>query len=219
MRPTAGKAAFRPAQNGEPLRLVVRHAAARRAVRRGDRLHPLQEMRDLALRPVELDDQQRLHVERIAGVHEILGRVDRRPVHHLHAAGDDPGADDVGDAAPGVLARGEADQRGARRLRRAQDAHRHLGHDAEQALRAGHQAEQVVAVGIEMLAAEPDHLAGDQHHLDAEHVVGGQAVFQAVHAAGILRHVAADRAGDLRRGVGRIVEAAVGRRRWSRRDW
>ena len=75
-------------------------------------------------------------------------------------------------------------------------------------------AEQVVALGVEMLAAEPDHLAVDQHHLDAEHVVGGQAVFQAMHAAGILRDVAADRAGDLRGRIGRVVEALVLRRRW-----
>ena len=60
-----------------------------------------------------------------------------------------------------------------------------------------------------MLAAQPHDLAGHQHHLDAQQVVGGEAVFQAVHAAGILRHVAADRAGDLRAGVGRVIEALV----------
>ena len=92
-----------------------------------------------------------------------------------------------------------------------QDAHRDLGDDAEQPLRAGHDAEQVVALRVEMLAAEADDLAVHQHHLDAEHVVGGQAVFQAMHAAGILRDVAADRAGDLRGGIGGIVEAVAPR--------
>ena len=53
---------------------------------------------DLDARTVEFDDQQRLDIERIAGMDEILGGVDRRPVHHLHAARDDAGADDVGDA-------------------------------------------------------------------------------------------------------------------------
>ena len=104
---------------------------------------------------------------------------------------------------------GEADQHGARGLGLLQDAHRHLGDDAEQALRPGDDAEQVVALGIEMLAADADHFAGDQHDLAAEHVVGGHAVFQAVHAAGILRDVAADGAGDLRGGIGRVVEAFV----------
>ena len=60
-----------------------------------------------------------------------------------------------------------------------------------------------------MLAAQAHDLAGHQHHLDAQKVVGGEAVFQAVHAAGILRDVAADRAGDLRAGIGRVVEALV----------
>ena len=69
--------------------------------------------------------------------------------------------------------------------------------------------EQVVAVGVEMLAAEPDHVAVGQHHLQAEHVVGGEAVFQAVHAARVLGDVAADGAGDLRGGVGGVVEALV----------
>ena len=50
-------------------------------------------------------------------------------------------------------------------------------------------------------------LALDRHQLDADDVVGGQAVLQAVHAAGILGDVPADRAGDLARGVGRVIEA------------
>ena len=40
----------------------------------------------------------------------------------------------------------------------------------------------------------------------------GQAVLQAVHAAGVFRHVAADGAGNLAAGVGRVVQA-VGRSR------
>jgi hypothetical protein len=48
-------------------------------------------MIDLGLAAVELDDQQRLGVERIAGMDEFFGRMDRGPIHHLHAAGNDPG--------------------------------------------------------------------------------------------------------------------------------
>ena len=81
--------------------------------------------------------------------------------------------------------------------------------DAEQPLGAVHQAQQIVALGIQMLAAEADHRAIHQHDLQPEHVVGGQAVFQAVHAAGIFRHVAADGAGDLARRIGRVVEALI----------
>ena len=73
-------------------------------------------------------------------------------------------------------------------------------------------SEQVIAAGIEMLAAQPDHVAVHQHDLAAEHIVRGQSVFEAVHPAGILRHIAADGAGDLRGRVGRVVEAAMGNR-------
>ena len=58
-----------------------------------------------------------------------------------------------------------------------------------------------------MLAAEPDDLAVDQHHFEAENVVRRQPVFEAVHAARILRDIAADRAGDLARRIGRVIEA------------
>jgi len=97
----------------------------------------------------------------------------------------------------------------ARGLGLAQDAHGHLGDDAEQAFGAGDETEQIVTLGIEMLAADAQHLAGYQHDLAAEHVVGGHAVFQAMHAAGILRDIAADAAGDLRRRVGRVIEVLM----------
>ncbi len=164
-------------------------------------------MIDLGLRAVQLDDQQGLDIERVADLDEGLGGVDRRPVHHLHAARDDAGGDDRGDAIAGILGRGKADQQGARGGRFLQDAHGHLGDDAEQPLRAGHDPDQVVAGRIEMLAAEAHHLAVDQHHFEAEQVVGRQPVFQAVHPARILGDVAADRAGDLARRVGRVIEA------------
>ncbi|MND97322.1 hypothetical protein D3C80_896400 [compost metagenome] len=45
----------------------------------------------------------------------------------------------------------------------------------------------------------------------------GQAVLQAVHAAGVLRHVAADGAGDLRGRVRRVIEVE-GRRRLGNRQ-
>ena len=209
MRPTAGNAALRPGPEQEPLLFGARDAAGHGTADLRDCLDARDQVVDLGLRTVDLDDQQRLDVERIAGMHELLDRVDRRPVHHLHAAGDDARADDLAHAFAGILGRGKADQHGARAFRLLQDAHRDLGDDAQQALRAGDDAEQIVAAGIEMLAADADDLAGHQHQLAAEQVVGGHAVFEAVHAAGILRHVAADGAGDLRGRIGRVVEAGL----------
>ena len=164
-------------------------------------------MIDLGLAAVELDDQQRLDVERIAGMHELLDRMDRGPVHHLHAARDDAGADDLADAFAGVFGACKADQQCARGFRFFQDTDRDLGDDAQKALGAGDDAKQVIAAGIEMLAADAHDLAGDQHHFEAEQIVRGHAVFQAMHAAGIFRDIAADGAGDLRGRIGRVIEA------------
>ena len=77
----------------------------------------------------------------------------------------------------------------------------------EHALGADHDAKEVVARGIEMLAAEAHDLAVDRHHFDADDVVGREPVFEAMNPARILGDIAADRAGDLARRVGRIVEA------------
>ena len=60
-----------------------------------------------------------------------------------------------------------------------------------------------------MLAADLDHRAVDQHHRDAEEVVGGDAVFQAMRAAGVHGDVAGDGAGELARRIGRVEEARM----------
>ena len=95
------------------------------------------------------------------------------------------------------------------RTGRAQDAQGRLGDDAELALRADHQPEQVVAGRIQGVAADVHDRAVEQHHADAQNVVGGDAVFQAMGAAGVHRDIAADGAGELRRRVGGVEEAAV----------
>jgi hypothetical protein len=57
------------------------------------------------------------------------------------------------------------------------------------------------------MRAELDHLALDRHAAHAQHVVHGEPVLQAMHAAGVLGHIAADGAGDLARRIGRVVQA------------
>ena len=72
--------------------------------------------------PVELDDQERLDVERIARVDEYLRGMNRGAVHHFHASGDDAGADDLGDALARLFRGRESDQHRARGLRPLEDA-------------------------------------------------------------------------------------------------
>ena len=163
---------------------------------------------DLRVRALDLDDQHRLDIERVAGLGEGLADLDGRAVHVFQRHRDDAGADDRGDARARHRSRIETDQGRARALRLAQDAHRRLGDDAELALGAGDQAEQVIARRIEMRAAELDDGAIDEDHGDTEQVVGGDPVFQAMRPAGIHGDVARDRAGELARRVGGVEETA-----------
>jgi len=55
-------------------------------------------------------------------------------------------------------------------------------------------------------AAEPNALAPDQRQFDAQEIIRRQPVFETMNSAGVFRDIAADRAGDLARGIGRIIK-------------
>ena len=104
---------------------------------------------------------------------------------------------------------GKPTSKRARGLRLLQDTDGHFGDHAEQPFGACDHAEQIITRSIEMPAAEAKNFAGDQHDFATEHVVGGHAVFQAMHATGILRHVAADGAGNLRGRIRRVIKSRM----------
>jgi len=62
------------------------------------------------------------------------------------------------------------------------------------------------------IAAEANQLTVDGGDGQRGDVMHGQTVFQAMHAAGVLGHIAADGAGDLRRRVGRVEQTMRARR-------
>ncbi len=72
--------------------------------------------------------------------------------------------------------------------------------------------EPVVAGGVEMGAADVEDFAVDRDDLQAQQVVRGDAVFQAMRAARVHVDVAADHAGELAGRIGRVEEAFVGDR-------
>ena len=85
--------------------------------------------------------------------------------------------------------------------------------------RSDEDAEQIEAGASSSGAAEVHELAVRQHGLDAEHVVHGEAVLQAVRAARVLGDVAADRAHLLARRIGRVVVAEGRDLLRDRRGW
>jgi len=167
-------------------------------------------VRDFLVDPVYLAQQQRFAVERIACVNEGLGGLDGEAVHHLQPGGDDAGGNDVADRGAGLGHVVEGREHHLRALGARQQFHGDFGDHGQHAFRAGHERQQVVAGGIERLAADFEQLAGDGPCAQLEDVVHGQAIFEAVHATGVFRHVAADRTGDLRRGIGRVIQVMRG---------
>ena len=142
-----------------------------------------------------------------ASVHILLHCARGRLVHHFQPGRNDAGRDHGGGGVAGlfhVVERGEDHARG---LRLGHQLDRDFGSHCEHALGAHDQREQVIARRIERLAAEFDQLALDGAAAHTQHIVHGEAVLEAVHAARVLGYVAAHAAGDLRRGIGRIVEA------------
>ncbi len=116
-----------------------------------------EQRRDLVRRALDLDDQQRFDVERIAGLGEGLADMDRGLVHELDGDRNDAGGDDRRDrAGPRPRSVAKPSSIGRAPSACAQDAHRRLGDDAELAFRADDQPQQIVARLIEMVAADLD---------------------------------------------------------------
>ena len=92
MRPLAGNAFLRPLQNFR--RCASSRLTSMRVAPRADQHldHAADLLVDLLGRAVALAQQDRLGVEVVAGVHEVLDRGGHRLVHHLEAGRDDAGA-------------------------------------------------------------------------------------------------------------------------------
>src|SRR5215210_714633 len=158
-------------------------------------------VRDLRLRPVELDDEDRGGL-REARVDRGLDRLDAQGVHHLYRGRHDAAPDDPRDGIPGLLRVLEGREQGPDRLRRAQEAQGDLGRYPKRSLGAHKRPQKLIARGVGRLAAtDMDHRAIGEDYLGTHHVVRGESVFQAVDAAGVLGEVTADGGDDLARGI------------------
>jgi len=162
---------------------------------------------DFLRHAIALAQQDGFGREVVSGMDEVLDRRRHRLVHHLQAGRDDAVRDDRGHRVAGFAQVVEAGHDAARQLGLGHQLHGDFGGHGEHALAAHQHAEQVVARRIERLAADLHRLAlrGEAAHL--QHVVEREPVLQAVHAARVLGHVAADGAGDLAGGIGRVVQA------------
>ena len=128
----------------------------------------------------------------IVGMNGGFGGLDGEAVHDLHGGGKLAGGDDVGDGLGGGGDGVEGGEDDLNRLGLAHDAEGHFGGDAEGAFGADEDAEQIVAGSVGRFAAEGDDLAGGEDDGHLEDVGDGEAVLEAVGAAGVFGDVAAD---------------------------
>ena len=130
-------------------------------------------------------------------------------VHHLERRRHDAAGDDAGHRLAGRVDRVEDGEERPVGLRDARQPQRRPGDDAERPLAPDDQPDQVVAGPLLHRATECDDLAVGKHELDAEDVVGGDAVLERVRTAGVLGDVAPDGTRGLARRV-RGIEQSVG---------
>ncbi len=145
-------------------------------------------------------------------MHEGFDRGCCLAIHHFQTGRNDARGDDRGDRIAGLDHIVERGHDHLRELRLGHELERDLGDDDEQAFGADRERKQIESRPIERRAAEGDRFALDRVAAQTEYVVNREAVLEAVHAAGILRDIAADRARDLRGRIGGVVQTERCRR-------
>ena len=148
-----GKRRLAAGPETQALGFVARHRHARGAGALEHRLHARDLVVDFLGRAVGLAQQDGRRLQVVAGVHELLDRVRRRPVHHLEPGGNDAGGDHVRHRGAGFLHIVERGHDDARALRLGQQLERDLGHHHQHALGADRERQQVVARRVGRLAA------------------------------------------------------------------
>ena len=109
---------------------------------------------------------------RILRMHRGDRGFERERVHDLHRAGQQAARDHRGHGIAGLFQRAIAGEHGVKALRPRQQLQRDFQRDAEQPFVAGEKPAPVRSDRFAARAAPLDDLAGREHGLDAEHVIG-----------------------------------------------
>ncbi|MNI40337.1 hypothetical protein D3C73_945560 [compost metagenome] len=170
-------------------------------------------MRHFVGRAVGLAQQNGLRVHVVARAHEGFHHVRGAAVHHFQAGGNHARRDHLRDGIARRLDAGKTGHHDLRASRLGNQLHGHFGDHAQHAFGADEDRQQIQAWRIGRFGTQFNDVAIDRDSPHAQHVVHGQAVLQAVHAAGIFSHIATDGTGDLAGRVRRVIQT-VGRRRF-----
>ncbi|NCW45161.1 MAG: DUF3108 domain-containing protein, partial [Gemmatimonadaceae bacterium] len=156
---------------------------------------------------VHFAQQHGRRVHRIArGIDAGFHAADGGVVHHLQRGGHDPARDDARHRPCGLLHGREVGEQRVDRVRERHQPHSDFGGDPEAPFAAHECAEEVVAILFGVGPAESRHRAIGEYHLALEDMIEGDAILEAVGAAGILGHVATDGARRLARGIRGVLQ-------------
>ena len=159
---------------------------------------------------IQFDDEERLAAFELLAAGALASGGESEGVSQLQRARQEAGgknlADGTGRGAGGIESAGQARPR----RRQGQQLERGLGDDAEHPLGADEQAVQIEA-GLVLVraSAEADERAVSQRDFEAEHVVAGDAIFEAARATGVGGDVAAEAAIRATRGIRRIEQSLL----------
>lgn len=135
----------------------------------------------------------------------VFQRGDDAVVHHLQRRRDDARSDDRRDRLGRVANGIEHAEHRAVRFGITRQPNPDAGNDAEGSLTPHEQPGEIVPGGVFAGTAELDQLTIRQDDLDPEDMIDSDAVLERVRSPGVRRHIAADRTGPLRGGVGGVM--------------
>ncbi len=202
-----GKGVFAPAPEAQTLGLAFAAFQLGCAATRQHFGHAADFFFDLFWRAVALAQQYGLGFQVVARVHEGLCGHRHGLIHHFQPGRNDARGDDGRHRITRLAQVVEAGHDAARQNGFGQQLHRHFGDDHEHAFAADHGGQQIGARTVAGQPAEGQRLALHRVTAHLQHVVHGEAVFEAMHAARVFGDVAADGAGDLAARVGRVEQA------------
>ena len=147
-----------------------------------------------------------------AGAQIALHRLNRNIIHIFHAGRHNAAHNQLINRADGCLRRVKNRQQIHAVLRQRQQLHRNLRNNTQRTLAANHQLLQAVACRLLLQTSAQLHdFACRIDNLNRIHLMTRRAIFHGTVAAGIRRHVAADKAGITAAGVA-CVKSALGSR-------
>ncbi len=131
---------------------------------------------------------------------------ERPAIEHFARRGNNSVSSDIHDAIGGVFERVVDSQERAHVFGESQKPDGNFRDQREGSFGADHKAGQIVARRFHGSPADVHNFAIGQDQLEAGHVVGSDTIGECVRPAGILRDIAADRAGFLTGRIGREIQ-------------